>query len=280
MNYRHAFHSGNHADVLKHATLATTLALMTAKRKPLVYLDFFAGAGSYDLLLDERAERTGEWRDGVARIWGERGEGALAAYLSTIASLNSGGALRRYPGSPLIAATLLRADDRLRLVELHPDEAETLRRNVGEDQRVRVTEDDGWLAARSFLPPTPRRGLALFDPPFEKPNDFQRLVDALAFGLSRWATGVYLFWYPIVDRRAVRAYETAVTGMVGETPTLLVELIPRPDQARGLVGSGLICVNPPFGLSDRMQVIGDVLSTCLAAPDAGGYAQRWLAAAK
>lgn len=281
MNYRHGFHAGNHADALKHSVLAAALAIMTAKSKPLSYLDLFAGAGRYDLLLDDRAQRTGEWRDGLGALWdGAAWPTAAAPYRSVVDALNAGGALRWCPGSPAIAQALLRPDDALRLVELQSDEANTLSSSLRGDDRARVLEQDGWAALASLTPPTPRRGLALIDPPFEKPGEFDRMVDAIQMLGKRWATGVALLWHPIVDRRRVDAYVRAATATAGETPLLSLELSVRPDGAGGLTGSGMICLNPPYGLAERTAEIGRFLGDTLAAPDAAGFAQRWLVEAR
>ena len=193
MNYRHGFHAGNHADALKHAALALCLARLTAKPKPMVVIDAFAGAGRYDLLLDDEPGRTNEWKAGVGALWGEdvARTAALRPWLDAVAAENEGDELRFYPGSPRIAQSMLRREDKFLLVERHPEEAQRLRAALGRDSRVRVYEEDGWTALRSFLPPTPRRGLVIVDPPFEEPGEFDRMAQALGEGLRRWSTGVW-----------------------------------------------------------------------------------------
>ncbi len=283
MNYRHAFHAGNHADVLKHSALAMALRRLCAKPKPLTALDFFAGAGRYDLVLDPRAQRTGEWRDGVARVWGAAdAPAALAPYLEAIAAEQPAAdagrdalGLRRYPGSPALLQRGLRAEDRLVLVERHPEEAEALRAALGRDHRARVSVDDGWTAVKALTPPDPRRGLALLDPPFEAPSEFARLTQALEDGLRRWATGVYLLWHPVKDRQAVRAYERALARVAGDTPLLLAELRVKPDTASGLIGSGLAIANPPYLLDADLAAVGPWLADRLAG-SAGAWRLDWL----
>ncbi|MEO1331650.1 MAG: 23S rRNA (adenine(2030)-N(6))-methyltransferase RlmJ, partial [Pseudomonadota bacterium] len=216
MNYRHAFHAGNHADVLKHLVLLLVLRKLVEKDKPFVALDLFAGQGLYDLLLDERVARTGEWRSGLGRIVGREDAGpgaapeAVETYRRAVRAFQNGAledALRWCPGSPALIRDALRGSDRLVAVERHPEEAEALRRYLRDDARARVAEDDGWLAVKALTPPTPRRGVALIDPPFEKTGEFDRMLQALGDGLRRWATGIYLLWHPVKDLRAVAAYE-------------------------------------------------------------------------
>lgn len=279
MNYRHGFHAGNHADALKHAVLAAALSIMTGKPKPMTYLDAFAGAGGYDLLLDERAARTNEWRSGAARVW-PRGAvaeiPALAPYGAALAARNPNETLRYYPGSPQIAQTLLRTEDRIRLVELQPAEAELLSDAMSRDSRIKIFAEDGWKALSALLPPTPRRGLVLIDPPFEQPGEFDRMAGALKAGLKRWATGVFLLWHPIVDPAAVARYLNAATAAAGAAPCLSLSLTPRAGGG-GLLGSGMVCVNPPYGLEDAAAAFGPALAAALAQDDgAPGWRADWL----
>lgn len=277
MNYRHAFHVGNHADVLKHTVLAWVLARLAVKTKPFSVLDFFAGAGWYDLALDERALRTGEWRDGVDRVWAaaETAPASLRVYLDAITDGAQGGALRRYPGSPVIAQRALREGDRLTAVERHPEEAAALRAALGRDSQARVAEEDGWTAVKALCPPTPRRGVTLLDPPFEQPGEFDRLSGALAEALKRWGAGVHLLWHPVKDLRATAAYERALSRAARETPLLLLELRVRPASAGGLIGSGLAIANPPYGLADAAAEFGPWLAETLGDGD-GAWRAEWL----
>lgn len=283
MNYRHAFHAGNHADVLKHALTHLVLDRLLAKPKPMAVIDAFAGGGLVDLELDDRAARTGEWREGAAKVWPAAAGAAdaqpeLAAYRAALARRNPGGALRFMPGSPLQLLDRLRPEDKLLAVEKQEEEALALRRNLGDDLRARVYEQDGWSALRSFLPPTPRRGLALIDPPFEAPGEYERAAGALADGLRRWATGVFLLWHPVKDLARVAAYEKALIEAAGETPLLLCELRvtgPSEGERPALIGSGMAIANPPFGLAEKADALGLSLAELLAGPG-GGWRMDWL----
>lgn len=199
MNYRHIYHAGNFADVLKHAVLARLVTYLQQKEKAFRVLDTHAGIGLYDLSSEE-AQKTGEWRDGIGRLL--EGElpaeiaAILAPYLQSIRTLNPGPELTLYPGSPKLARMLFRPQDRLSAMELHPDDYETLHRLFDGDFQSRVTELDGWLALGAHLPPKEKRGLILVDPPFEKEGEYERLADGLARGYRRFAGGVYCLWYP------------------------------------------------------------------------------------
>ena len=209
MNYRHAFHAGNFGDVLKHAVLARIVAHLLLKPAPFGYLDTHAGAGAYDLS-SEDAQRTGEWQGGIGRLEGHdlgpAVEAVLEPYRRALAAVDPKGTGRLYPGSPAIGAALARPDDRLLLVEKHPEAAAELRYRFGRDERVHVVERDGWEALGAYLPPKQRRGLVLVDPPFEEPGDLARLRDGLARAHRKWATGTYMLWYPIKDVLATEAF--------------------------------------------------------------------------
>lgn len=274
MNYRHGFHAGNHADVVKHVALALALARLGEKAKPMTVVDAFAGVGRYDLLLDEEPGRTNEWREGVARLWPAptavepmAGAEALTPWRSALARENPDGALRRYPGSPVVALGLLRPDDKLLAVERHPEEAERLRTALGRDARARVYEEDAWTALRSFLPPTPRRGLVLIDPPFERTGELDRMGAAIEDGLARWATGVFLLWHARKDGEGVERYlrRVAAAARAAEVPALVAELTVS-SQCHGLGASGVVLVNPPYGVADRLDAAGPVLAAALADP--------------
>ena len=200
MNYRHAYHAGNFADVVKHVVLSRIIEYLKRKDAPFRVIDTHAGIGLYDLSSDEAA-KTGEWLDGIGRIAGKafspEATALLAPYLDA-AGLNDGtGAIKSYPGSPLIARRLLRKQDRLFAIELHPEDAAELRQLFAGDIQTRVLELDGWLALGAQLPPKERRGLVLVDPPFEEPGEFDRMADALIKAHQRWPGGIYALWYPV-----------------------------------------------------------------------------------
>src|SRR5437660_2265757 len=204
MNYRHAFHAGNFADVVKHAVLVRVLVHLREKPAPFRVIDTHAGAGRYDLAAAE-AQRSGEWREGIDRLVrgpiAARERALLAPYLDTVAACNGGGRLTAYPGSPALAQAFLRAQDRLIACELEPNTAAALKRNLTGDRRSKAVAIDGWTALNAYVPPPERRGLVLVDPAFEDPADFVRLAERLEVAHRKWASGIYLAWYPIKDRK-------------------------------------------------------------------------------
>jgi len=203
MNYRHAFHAGSFADVFKHAILARVLVHLRGKTRPFRVIDIHAGAGLYDLASEE-AGRTGEWRDGIGRLFdaalpAEAGA-LLAPYLAAVRSCNPDGALRHYPGSPLLVCALLRPQDRLVACELEPAAAAALAHRLRAIRQAKAIAIDGWVALNAYVPPNERRGLVILDPPYEQPDDFARLSAGLTAALRKWPTGIYLAWYPIKGR--------------------------------------------------------------------------------
>ena len=272
MNYRHAFHAGNHADVLKHATLARVLAHMLEKPKPFLFLDTHAGTARYDLDADE-AQKTGEAENGIRKIWDLSPEpAALKPYLSLVRRINHG-SLRWYPGSPGIARLLMRPEDRIELCELHPKDAQALRRATAGDQRVHVRREDGYHALKALLPPPERRGVVLIDPPFEAKDEAEQLLKGMQNALRRFATGTYLIWYPIKDRAPVDALHKGLTE-TGARRQLIAELwINPPLSPMILNGSGLVIINPPFKLENWL---GEALSAMAQAFAANDHKVAWL----
>lgn len=262
MNYRHAFHAGNFADVFKHSLLALLLEHLRAKEKPFFILDTHAGLGLYDLA-DERSLRTGEWRDGIARLINRSDTpDALAPYLAAVRAFNAPGALRWYPGSPRLIHAFLRSTDRLAAVELHPEDARLLADEFVGDARVKVHAMDGYLALKAFLPPPERRGLVLIDPPFEAADEFARLASGLKEAHRRWATGLYMLWYPIKSRASVDAFHRDIAGLVIPR-TMTVELTVETESAGRLAGCGLILVNPPWTFEREAPTLLDILAKML-----------------
>jgi 23S rRNA (adenine2030-N6)-methyltransferase len=264
MNYRHSFHAGNFADVLKHGVLARVLEYLAAKDKPFTVIDTHAGAGLYDLE-DSDSNRTLEYRDGIARILNDAQAPAfLAPYFRTVDAENPAGGLRHYPGSPVIARRLLRRGDHLMLCELHAPTRALLEDVFAHDKRTRIFDLDAYTAVKSFLPPTPRRGLLLIDPPFEKTDEFDRLAAAVADMLERWAGGILIAWFPIKQRRAVADFKAQVAALPLPS-SLWVELLVRgeEDQTR-FNGCGLLILNPPWTLFDELAVLLPYLKTRLA----------------
>lgn len=265
MNYRHAFHAGNFADVVKHIVLTRILLYLHEKPAPFRVIDTHAGAGLYDLAGDE-AERTGEWRTGIARLMQARftqEAGALVApYLDIVRAFNPQRDLTRYPGSPLIVRALLRPDDRLVACEIEPRAHRALIDALRNDRQARVVELDGWTALTAFVPPKERRGVVLVDPPFEARDEFERLAEGFAAAYAKWPTGIYVLWYPVKERRAADALAGRVAAAVavrqggGEARVLRVEFSAAPQAARpGLVSAGLLVVNPPWTLAAELKAI-------------------------
>jgi 23S rRNA (adenine2030-N6)-methyltransferase len=279
MNYRHAFHAGNFADVLKHAVVSRIVEYL--KRKPGAFrvIDTHAGPGLYDLAGDEAA-RTGEWREGIGRlIDAERPADAaalLAPWLEMVRGFNRGQPFRHYPGSPALVRALLRPKDRLTAIELHPADAFALRTRFAGDYQVRVIELDGWLALGAHVPPKEKRGLVLVDPPFEKEGEFDRLVEGLVAAHRRWPGGTYALWYPIKDRDAVSRFRASLTA-TGISAMLDIVLETRaPSDRPALDGSGMIVVNPPYLLEAEMAVMLPTLGAALAVEAGGQAGCRWL----
>ncbi|MFC0408983.1 23S rRNA (adenine(2030)-N(6))-methyltransferase RlmJ [Roseomonas elaeocarpi] len=241
MNYRHAFHAGNFADCVKHALLHHILVALARKPAPFRVLDTHAGIGRYDLRAAE-AERTGEWQNGIGRL-AEVRDGALAPWLDAVRAL---GWPPAYPGSPALAQHLLRPDDALVLCELHPEDQATLRTNMGRDRRVAVHARDGWEAARALTPFPEKRGLILYDPPFEREGEFDRLADSIAAVSARFRGVVQAAWYPVKHRAPVRAFHDRLREN-GPRDAVACELwLREPTDPTRLNGCGLVVVNGPW----------------------------------
>ncbi|MGV2123392.1 23S rRNA (adenine(2030)-N(6))-methyltransferase RlmJ [Agrobacterium vitis] len=267
MNYRHIYHAGNFADVLKHAVLARLVIYLQQKDKAFRVLDTHAGIGLYDLSSDE-SQKTGEWLGGIGKLLDAELTPAAAEvlkpYLDVVRALNPDGGLTRYPGSPKLARDLFRPQDRLSAMELHPDDCRTLSRLFEGDYQARITELDGWLALGAHLPPKEKRGIVLVDPPFELDGEYERLVDGLARAYRRFSAGVYCLWYPIKKGAPVAAFHEALKE-TGIPKMLCAELSVKSDRdLTGLSGSGLIIVNPPFTLKDELHALLPELKRVLA----------------
>jgi len=277
MNYQHAFHAGNFADVHKHIVLTRVLQHLRARPAPFRVIDSHAGAGRYDLYGPEAA-RSPEWQDGIARLFAaplpDEAAALIKPYLDIVAAFNPDGKLRVYPGSPLIAEALMRRSDRLIACELEPRATAALKGVLRGDLRAKVLPLDGWMAVNANIPPKERRGLVLIDPSYEEANDFTRLSAALSAAHRKWPTGIYLFWYPIKDRNGPDALARRLRRL--EIPKILrCELTLGPPRAEaGLVGSGLIMLNPPYPLEEEMRVVLPALDR-LFAPQ-GGHRLDWL----
>lgn len=281
MNYRHIYHAGNFADVLKHAVLALLIRYLQKKDAAFRVLDTHAGIGLYDLSSVE-AQKTGEWQGGIGKLIDAEFPEAVAAllepYLSAVRSLNPKGGLTKYPGSPALARALFRPQDRLSAIELHPDDCRALARLFEGDHQVRVTELDGWLTLKAHLPPKEKRGLVLVDPPFELEGEYERLVKGLAEGWRKFPGGTFCLWYPMKKGAPIPAFHEALKAL--EIPKMLcAELSVMSDrETTGLNGSGLVIVNPPYTLKDELHVLLPVLKETLAIDRYASQRVFWLRA--
>ena len=266
LSYRHAFHAGNFADVFKHVILVQVLDYLVQKDAPLFYLDTHAGAGGYRLDASQ-AEQTGEYRQGIGLLWQQAGlPAALEAYLELVRSFNTDGELRTYPGSPRLAARLLRKQDRLELCELHGSDHALLVAAFRGDSRVRCHAGDGFRLGMARLPPNERRGLVFIDPSYEIKDDYARVVDAMLKMHRRFATGVYALWYPLVDRRLTESLKSRMAE-TGLRDVLNMQLVRDVDPGRsGMRGCGMFVVNPPWTLKAAIEPVLDELARLFAGP--------------
>ena len=281
MNYRHAFHAGNFADVVKHATLARIVQHLKEKPAAFRVIDTHAGAGIYDLAGPE-ASRTGEWRGGIGKLadaaLAPNLRDLLAPYLEAVAAFNSAGSSQTpkvYPGSPALTQHWLRAQDRLVACEREPVAAQALAARMRGDNRVKAVAIDGYTALNAYVPPKEHRGLVLVDPPFEQPDEFSRLVQALSNAHRKWPTGIYSLWYPLKDARATQAFGRDLIRL-GIARILRAELDLAPPRAGlRLSGSGLIVVNPPWTLERELGVLLPELARIFGGRE-GGARLDWL----
>lgn len=277
MNYRHSFHAGNFADVFKHAILLALLDALTAKDKPLCHFDTHAGRGTY-ALDDPQAAKTGEWRDGIGRLFETAGPPMpLRRYVGAIRAFNPGGTLQTYPGSPLLAASALRANDRLVLCEVQDGEAAALRALFRDDRRVHVHARDGYAALNALLPPSERRGLVLIDPPFEaQEGEFAAIEAALANAHTRWPTGVYAVWYPVKSHRTLAPFHRHLSKGPFDG-VLVADLLVQPDDSPlRLNGCGMLIANPPWRFDRTLAALLPALRTVLAQSPRASEHLHWL----
>lgn len=286
MNYRHAFHAGNFADVVKHVVVTRILLYLCAKESAFRIIDTHAGAGLYDLA-GEDAARGGEWQGGIGRViaapFSPQAAALIRPYLDIVRAFQpdatSGTPLRVYPGSPLIARALMRPQDRMNACEVEPGARAALIDALRRDMQARVVDLDGWLALNAFIPPRERRGLVVVDPPFERADEFEQFSKALAGALHKWPGGLYLAWYPVKDARRVEAFVDAVGAAAPDRAKILrieIDIGPRPPHADGRPGglsrAGLLAINAPFTLKGELDLLMPELAAVLA-PDGG----RWMA---
>lgn len=287
LSYRHAFHAGNHADVLKHAVLIQLLKYLNQKETPYMAIDTHAGAGVYALDGDYAAKNA-EFETGIGKLWDRKDlPPALADYVQLVKSLNPSGKMRYYPGSPYCADTLMREQDRLRLFELHPSDSKILadnfrkleahaaeqgRRPAARGKRVMIARDNGFAALKGLLPPPSRRGLVLIDPPYEDKTDYRSVADAVAEGLKRFATGVYAVWYPVLNRMEMRQMPERLKKLPsnGWLNVTLSVSSPSPD-GFGLRSSGMFIHNPPWTLEPMLRELMPYLVSVLGQDAGAGF---------
>lgn len=273
LSYRHAFHAGNHADVLKHLVLVQILKHLNLKDKAWWYVDTHAGAGVYDLD-SAYARKNAEHDGGIGRLWGRTDlPQSVADYVDVVRGLNRDGRLRLYPGSPWIASRLMRPQDRLRLFELHPKDVGLLRSSLAElGRQVRIEAADGFEGLKAVLPPPPRRGLTLIDPAYEVKTDYRQVVSALKAGLERFATGIYAVWYPQLPRHEARELPERLKRLpVACWLNVTLSVSAPSDGAHGMYGSGLFLANPPWPLADTLRSVLPWLTRVLGQDDSASY---------
>ncbi|MCL6270376.1 23S rRNA (adenine(2030)-N(6))-methyltransferase RlmJ [Sansalvadorimonas sp. 2012CJ34-2] len=270
LSYRHGFHAGNHADVLKHLVQSLVIEYLTRKDKPIRYIDTHSATGGYSLE-DDFAKKTAEWKEGIGKIWQKPDlPEALSDYLEAVSKFNNNNQkLKLYPGSPSIAANLLREQDRLSLFELHPADSRQLARNFEHDRRVRVSQGDGFAGLKSLLPPLEKRVLILIDPPYEVKDDYNTVIKSLKEAFKRFAVGVYAVWYPRLDSEHSRRFGHKLEKC-GAQRWLHVTLDVRGNNTAGMFGSGMFVVNPPWLLEQQLKETLPQLTSMLSeTPDAG-----------
>jgi 23S rRNA (adenine2030-N6)-methyltransferase len=283
MNYRHAYHAGNFADVLKHLILTLVIEHLKQKPAPFRVIDTHAGLGRYDLASVE-AGKTGEWVDGIGRILSADLSPAVAAilapYLNEVRAHNSNGALSQYPGSPVLARRLLRRDDRIIVNELHPEDHAVLKAMFDCDPQTKVMQIDGWNAVKALLPPKERRGVILIDPPFEVAGEFDRMKAAIEDGAARFATGTMLLWYPVKNERDIQSFHRDLQRLNIPKILAVTLMVRAPDDGPGLPGNGLVVLNPPFTLPDALAAVLPELVKVLRQGGGASHRIEWLTGEK
>lgn len=275
LSYRHSFHAGNHADVVKHIVLTLILTALKQKEKGFFYLDTHSGVGRYSLLSAE-AEKTGEYIEGIARLWDRTDlPEEVALYINALKKINKG-KLRFYAGSPLLAVQQLRPQDRALLTELHPNDFPLLRQEFAKVPNVVTKRENGFQQLKAALPPKEKRGLVLIDPPYELKEDYELVVQAIVEGYKRFATGVYAIWYPVVLRQHTKRIVKGLEA-TGIRKILQIELAVRPDSdQRGMTASGMIVINPPWQLEGQMKKILPYLTEVLVPEGTGSWRVDWI----
>jgi 23S rRNA (adenine2030-N6)-methyltransferase len=276
MNYRHSYHAGSFADVIKHVTLTALITALHRKETPICYIDTHAGIGFYDLF-SEFAEKKKEYTDGIEKVIQQENPPALVKrYLDCVHRINNQltdstfASLRYYPGSPMIARYLARPHDRIIACELQTQEYQLLSTAFAGDKQVAIHHTDGFLGLKAFLPPHERRGMVLIDPPYENPDEFTRIAHSLPIALKRWENGVYAIWYPIKEKAQVERFYRTIKQTIHQ-PVFAIELTIYPDLPHHLNGCGMVVINPPWQFDNSIQDILPWLWKALTINDQGTY---------
>jgi 23S rRNA (adenine2030-N6)-methyltransferase len=253
LSYRHSFHAGNFADVLKHLTQSLIIESLKQKNKPFVYFDTHAGAGCYNLK-ESKSQKTGEYKQGINKIWNDNQIPELfSPYIHAIKQLNKDNQLHFYPGSPLLAKLLMPKPNRLELSELHPTDIKLLQQEFSKDRSVAIKQIDGYLNLKAKLPPIQRRGLILIDPPYELKTEYDDVIKGVKQAYKLFATGIYAIWYPVISRQPIERFCQKFKNS-GIRNILRIEMCIKKDQQEyGMTGSGMIIINPPWKLAQQMQ---------------------------
>lgn len=280
LSYQHGFHAGNFADLHKHLTLALLLEALNRKAKPWSYLETHSGRGLYDLR-DAQAAKTGEYQDGIAKLWAYVADNALGRYIDLVRGLNPTSDLQTYPGSPQIAASMARADDSIHLMELHPQEAVSLKTNFRGYENVAVHHRDGYEGVLAHLPPKPNRGLLLIDPAYEVKDEYVQVAKFLPKALKRWGNGSIAVWYPVL---AAQRHEQMIKGVVAgcaDHAILRSEMHVAAPAERGMFGSGMLLINPPWQIDQQLEqlvplLLNDLLKGSKPLTELGSIQLEWL----
>ena len=255
LSYRHSFHAGNFADVLKHTVQSLIIESLQQKPKPFVYHDTHSAAGRYDLS-DAKSEKTGEYKAGIGKLWHRDDIPELMqSYIDTVTALNPDGELKFYPGSPMVAKHMIGREQRMELTELHPTDIELLRQEFAGDRKVRIQQVDGYKGLNGMMPPAQRRALVLIDPPYELKTEHDDAIRGIKESHRKFATGIFALWYPMVSRAQVTRFCEKFANQ-GIRNILRIEMCVRADTNEyGMTGSGMIIVNPPWKLEQQMREI-------------------------
>ncbi len=280
MNYKHLFHAGSFSDVLKHSVQIMLIKALQMKEKPFCYIDTHAGNGMYNLT-SEAAQKTQEYTAGIMRLWRNRttiSDPILKEYLELVASCQPShcDAIQNYPGSPWFARQLCRENDRLVVCELHPEVYQELKQLFYHDKKVAVHHRNSYEGLKAFLPPKEQRGLVLIDPPYEKPGEFNDLIDLLAIADHRWPRGLYAIWYPLTDINKVNQFKNKLLAFSFKEILELEWFLYPHDFPAGLKASGMIMINPPWQIEKMIRPTLDELNAQLAVYPGSAYRLDWL----